>query len=120
MTPGRRNNRASNFCRELLERPFRCITRLEDGDRIEENGNAGVSRREFNHTRNRRALKQLEYSQRFVQRLFWRILKLLAHAHDQRGISEGKDFHRFSHSERSRGIPLHNLKLISRGPSTSL
>src|SRR4029077_1965095 len=65
------------------------------------------------------ALQQLKYSKHFVQRFFRRILKLLAHAHDQRGISEGYDFHQFRHSERSRGIPWHNPQLISRGPSTS-
>src|SRR2546430_17546422 len=94
MTPGSRN-RASNSFRELVKRPIGGPIRLENGDRIEKNGNAGVSRGKFNHAWNRRALKQLKYSEHFVQRFFRRILKLLAHAHDQRGISEGYDFHQF-------------------------
>src|SRR6266403_2736411 len=93
MAPGSRNNRALNSFCELVKHPIRCAIRLEDGDRIEENGNAGVSRSKLNHAWNRRALKQLKYSKHFVQRCFRRILKLLTHAHDQRGISEGYDFH---------------------------
>src|SRR5580765_7063306 len=107
MTPGRRNNRAPNSCRQLVKHPTRCAIRPDNGDRIEENGNAGVSRSKLNHTWNRRALKQLKYSQHFVQCLVRRILKLLAHAHDQRGISEGYDFHDCvipSEVEESRGI----------------
>src|SRR4029077_11116488 len=77
-----------------------------DGNRIEENGNAGVSRSKLNHARNRRALKQLKYSKHYVQCFFRRILKLLAHAHHQSGISEGNNFHNPvipSEVEESRG-----------------
>src|SRR4029077_5676726 len=84
-----------------------CAVRLEHGDWIEENGNAHVSRGKLNHARNRRALRQLKYSKHFFQCFFRRILKLLAHAHDQRGISEGHDFHQSvipSEVEESRGI----------------
>src|SRR5512132_114207 len=95
MTPGSRNNRASNSCRELVKHPIGCTIRPDNGDRIEENGNAGVSRGKLNHARNGCALKQLKYSENFIQRFFRRVLKLLAHAHDQRGISEGYDFHQF-------------------------
>ena len=88
VAPGSSHNRASNSCRELVKHPIGCAIRFENGDRIEENGNAGVSRREFNHARNGRALKQLKYSKHFVQRFFRLIRKLLAHTHHQRGISE--------------------------------
>src|SRR4029453_16963568 len=106
MTPGNRNNHAPNSFPELVEHPFRCTTRLENAERIEENGNAGVSRGKFNYARNGCALKQLKYSQRFVQRLFRRVLKLLSYAHNQSGISEGNDFHNPvipSEVEESRG-----------------
>ena len=93
MTPGSRNNRAPNSFRELVKHSICCAIPLENDDRIEENGNAGVSRSKFNYARNRRPLKQSKYSENFVQRFFRRILELLAYAHDQRGISEGNDFH---------------------------
>src|SRR4029077_9639857 len=110
MTPGSRNDRAPNSCRELVKHPIRCSIRPDNGDRIEENGNARVSRGKLNHARNRRALKQLKYSKHFVQRFFRRILKLLAHAHDQRGISEGYDFHQSVIPSEVEEIPWHNLR----------
>src|SRR4051794_9896204 len=95
MTPGSRNNFASNSFRELVQYTIRRAVRLENHDRIEENGNAGVRRSKLNHARNVCALKQLKYPKHFVQRFVWGIVKLLTHAHDQRGISEGDDFHQF-------------------------
>src|SRR6476646_3518251 len=107
MTPGSGDNRVPNSCRELLKHTIGSAIRLEDRNRIEENANARVSRSKVNHARNVCALKQLKYSKHFVQCFFRRILKLLAHAHDQRGISEGYDFHDCvipSEVEESRGI----------------
>src|SRR5262249_30695 len=80
--PGSSTNRSSNSRPELLEHSFRRTTCLENDGRIEENGNAGVSRCKFDDTRDGRALEQLKYSQHFVQCFVRRILKLLAHAHD--------------------------------------
>src|SRR5215471_11430670 len=101
-TPGNRSNRASNSRRESVEDPFRCTTRFENDDRIEENCNTVISRGKFNYARNRRALKQLKQSQHFVQRLFRRILKLVAHSHDQRGISERNNVHQVILSCRAK------------------
>src|SRR6266436_7360504 len=113
MTPGSRNNRAPNSCRELVEHPIRCAIRPDNSDRIEENGNARVSWGKLNHDRNRRALKQLKYSEHFVQRFFRGILKLLAHAHDQCRISEGYDLHQFILSCRAqRSISVY-LSLVA-------
>ena len=105
------SNRAPNPCRELVKHTIRRAIRFENGDRIEEYANAGVSRRKFDDARNHRALKQLKYSKHFIQRFARRILKLLAHADDQRGISEGYDFHQSvipSEVEESRGTTNSN------------
>src|SRR5438067_10027712 len=96
MTPGSRNNGAPDSCRKLVENAIRCAIRLENGDRIEENSNAGVSRCKFNDAGNRCALKQLKYSEHFIQCFFRRIFKLLADAHDECRISEGNNFHQLS------------------------
>src|SRR3954453_1387383 len=96
MTLGSRNNCSSNFFRELVKHTIRHAVRVENSDRIEENGHAGVSRGELNHPWNVCALKRFKYSKHFVQGFVRRIRKLLTHAHDQRGISEGDDFHQFT------------------------
>src|SRR4051812_36135825 len=119
MTPGSRSNHASNVFRELVQHTVDRDLRLRNDDRIEENGNARVSRSKLNHARNVCALKQLKYPKHFLQRFVRGIVKLLTHAHDQRGISDGDDFHESVILNESRN-PVHKPQLISRGLSTAL
>src|SRR5438552_11348513 len=66
---------------------------FRDRDRIEKNGDARVSRRKFDDARNGSASQLLKRLEDLVQRFLGRIVKLLAHAHDECRISQGNNFH---------------------------
>ena len=84
---------AANFCCQPLEHLLSCTARFGDGDRIEENSDTGIGRRELNDAWDGRTLKSSKCAEDFVQRSFGRVFESLAHSHDQRAISERNDFH---------------------------
>jgi len=71
----------------------RCSAGLRDSDRIEKNCDTRVRGRDFNDARNGSASQLLKCAEDLVQRFLRRILKLVAQAHDQRGISESRNLH---------------------------
>ena len=83
----------SNARREPIKHVVRRSTRFGDRNRIKKNRDAGVSRREFNHTGNSGLAQPLKGAEDFVQRFLGSIVKSLAHAYNQRGISERYDVH---------------------------
>ncbi len=82
-----------NARREPIKRFVWRSTRFGDRNRIKKNRDAGVSRREFNHTGNSGLAQPLKGAEDFVQRFLGSIVKLFAHAYNQRGISERYDVH---------------------------
>src|SRR5262249_14742642 len=70
-----------------------CFSRFGHGDRIKENRDARIRRRELDDTGNLRALKLLKGAEDSVQCFLGSILESVAHTKDQRGIAEGNNFH---------------------------
>src|SRR6266567_9101759 len=87
------NCSSANSRRQPIEYVACCSACFGDVDRIEKNGDARVSWREFDHARNGSASQLLKRLQDLVQRFLGRIVKLLAHAHDECRISQGNNFH---------------------------
>src|SRR5207248_8241249 len=90
-TPGAIYN-SPNLRRQPIKHLVRSSARFSNDDRIEENRDAGVSRREFNDAGNGGIAKLLKCAQDVVQGFLRCVLKSLTHAHDERGISERSDF----------------------------
>src|SRR6266478_8168907 len=91
-----RNCSSANSRCQPIEYVACCSACFGNVPRVQENCDAGVSRREFNDAGNGGASKLLKRVEDLVQRFLGRILKLLAHAHDQGGISEGSNLHQAS------------------------
>src|SRR5437660_8805741 len=83
----------ANSRRQLIEYVACCSACFGDVDRIEKNSDARISRREFDHAGNCSASKLPKCAEDLVQRFIGRIVKLLAHAHDECRISQGNNFH---------------------------
>jgi hypothetical protein len=97
---------SANARRQPIEHLVRCFSVFGDWNRIEEDCDACVGRREFNYTGDGGVLKLLKCAKNCVQCLLRRIIESLAHTNDQSGISEGYDFHHSvipSEVEESRG-----------------
>ena len=88
-----RSNRAANFFCQPIEHVTRRFSRFGDGDWIEEKCDGRVSRRNLDDAGDCSIPKLLKRPQHLVQRFLGRVFALVAHAHNQRGISEGNDFH---------------------------
>jgi predicted ATP-grasp superfamily ATP-dependent carboligase len=78
---------------QKLEYIVMCSTRFGDSDWIEENCYACIRRSQLNDAGNRSGTQLLNCIEDFIQRLFGRIVESVANAHDQRGVSEGRNLH---------------------------
>ena len=63
--------------------------------RIKKNCDGRVSGCEFDHARNTRVRNLPERAENLIRGLLRRVFELIANPHDERGISERRDFHRF-------------------------
>ena len=80
-------NFANSFC-QPIEQLAGFSAHFRDDDRIKENCDAGISRREVNNAGNSGIAKQVKCTEDLVQRFLRRILKLVADTHNESGISK--------------------------------
>ena len=96
-------NFANSFC-QPIEQLAGFSAHFRDDDRIKKNCDAGVSRREFNHTGNSGIAKQVKCTEDLVQRFFRRILKLVADTHNESRISKSRNLHARKRSTSAREL----------------
>ena len=70
--------------------------------RIKKNCDRRVSGCESDHARNTRVLNPPERAENFIRGLLRRVFELIANPHDERGISERRNFHQASDLVRAK------------------
>src|ERR1700745_1543291 len=95
---GARCNSSSNSICEPIVYSIWSPARLRDGQRIKENGDSRISRRQFDDTGDIRSFKTTSYAEHLAQRFIRRILELIANVHDQRRIPDRRNLHQRTNS----------------------
>jgi hypothetical protein len=85
-------NFANSFC-QPIEQLAGFSAYFRDDDRIKENCDAGIRRREVNNAGNSSIAKQVKCTEDLVQRFLRRILKLVADTHNESRISKSCNLH---------------------------
>src|SRR5206468_12359204 len=102
---GARGYNSTNTRRQPLEHLVRRFSSFDDSSWVEKNRDACVSRCKLDNSGDVCASKLLKCAEDRVQYFLRRVLEALAQADDERGISEGNDFHQLvtpSGVEKSR------------------